>query len=110
MVATVTEEVEVGPWESCVSPDYHLCGLGKISTSVIASDPALRHSVPDNDPDSPDPFLLLTLVPPPSSAQPSHLLWKERHKVHRDRVGVGGILLAFEHWQKQPIVLTLGTK
>lgn len=49
MVATVTEEIEVGPWESCVSPDYHLCGLGKISTSVIASDPALRHSVPDND-------------------------------------------------------------
>lgn len=66
----MTEKVEVGPWERYASPDYLVCGLGKILTSVITSDPALRHSVPDNDPDPPDPFLLSTLVPPPSLPSP----------------------------------------
>lgn len=85
-----------------------MCSLGKIPTSVITSDPTLRHSVPDNDPGL---FLLFTLVPPPSPTQPSCLFGKEHFKVHRNRVGgVGGLVLAFEHWQNQSIVLILGSK
>lgn len=73
----------------------------KDPTSVITSDPTLRHSVPDNDPDR---FLLPTLaLPPPPTQPPPHLVGKEHFKVHRDRVGVGGIVLAFELGKNNPL-------
>lgn len=77
---------------SCDSPPYLLCGLGKVPSSVITSDPTLRHSVPEN-------YLgqFLLLVPLPSAIQPSHLCGRnigaQEHleagtlKVHRSRVG-----------------------
>lgn len=89
MVATVKEKAEVGPWESCGSPHSLACSLGKSPTPVVTSDPALRHSVPDNDLDQ---FLLLTLVlPPPPPSPPTYLGRNSLRRTGTGWVGVGGL-------------------
>lgn len=80
---------------------YLVCGFRKVPTSIITSDPALRHSVPETypgqllqlptTPSTPlgtSPFLHLALPP----------AWEGTLKACRNWVGVGGIVLAFEHW------------
>lgn len=66
---------------------YPVCDFGKVPTSIITSDPALRHSVPETYPGQ---LLPLTPAPPPpvlppSSTLLSHLSGKE----HSRRAGTG---------------------
>lgn len=80
---------------------YPVCDFGKVPTSIITSDPALRHSVPETYPGQ---LLPLTPLPPapPRTSPFLHLalppVWEGTLKACRNRVGVGDIVLAFEHW------------